>query len=502
MKERADYKKFIERLKKSEDETRIKSTDKRHSKGYRTARENLLDLVDEGSFLEFGQFAVAAQRSRRNIDDLLIETNADGVITGFCSINKDISDKFKADAIAIVYDYSVLAGTQGLFHHQKLDRIIDKAKKYKLPIVIYTEGGGGRPGDVDVLTQIAGMHIPTFANWAALDGVCIRIAISNGYCFAGNAALFGASDIRIATKNANIGMAGPAMIEGGGLGNYSPDEIGKIDDHISSGVVDLIADDEKHATYLAKKILGYFQGFIPDYEKQDQQLLKNILPEDRRYSYEVRDIIKLVSDVDSFIELKVDYGKSLITGFIRIEGKPLGLVASDCKFLGGAVDSESAEKAADFYELCNSHNLPMLALVDSPGFMVGPASEKEVAVRRMSKLFKASATFQNSLVAVFLRKGYGLGAQAIVGGSLHKPTYTCAWPSGEFGGMGIEGAVKLGFKKELEAIEDKDEREELYNKLVNKMYDAGQAIEAASFLEIDAVIDPADTRSTILNALR
>jgi acetyl-CoA carboxylase carboxyltransferase component len=253
MQERPDYSKFIERLKMSEDETRIESTKKRHSKKYRTARENLNHLVDEDSFLEFGQFAVAAQRTRREKEDLILNTNADGVITGFCKINSDISKKINADAVAIVYDYSVLAGTQGLFHHQKLDRIFEKAKTYKLPIVIFTEGGGGRPGDVDVLTQIAGMHIPSFANWASLHKECLRIAITNGYCFAGNAALFGASDIRIATKGSNIGMAGPAMIEGGGLGKFSPDDIGAVEDHLLNGVVDVLVENEEQGYKHGKK---------------------------------------------------------------------------------------------------------------------------------------------------------------------------------------------------------------------------------------------------------
>ena len=500
MQERPDYSKFIERLKMSEDETRVESTKKRYSKKYRTARENLNHLVDEDSFLEFGQFAVAAQRTRREKEDLILNTNADGVITGFCKINSDISKKMNTDAVAIVYDYSVLAGTQGLFHHQKLDRIFEKAKTYKLPIVIFTEGGGGRPGDVDVLTQIAGMHIPSFANWASLHKECLRIAITNGYCFAGNAALFGASDIRIATKGSNIGMAGPAMIEGGGLGKFSPDDIGAVENHLLNGVVDVLVENEEQATNMAKKILSYFQGSVDKFDCSDQELLKNILPADRRFSYEIRDVIEIVADLDSFIELKKGYGRSLVTGFISVEGIAFGLLASDCKFLGGAIDSDSADKAAEFFEFCNDQGLPMVSLVDTPGFMVGPDSEKEGAPRRMGKLFKSSSTFKNNLVSIFLRKGYGLGAQAIVGGSLHKSTYTCAWPSGEFGGMGLEGAVKLGYKKELEAISDQKEKEILYNKLVDKMYEAGQAMEAASFLEIDAVIDPSKTRETIIKA--
>jgi len=296
-------------------------------------------------------------------------------------------------------------------------------------------------------------------------------------------------------------MAGPAMIEGGGLGKYNPKDIGPVKDHELNGVVDIVAKDEAEATSLAKKLLSYFQAPLTDHSSINQDELRAIMPQDRRYTYEVRDIIKIISDTDTFLETKEKYGKSIVTGFIRIEGQAIGLLASDCKFLGGAIDSESSEKAADFINRCNDHKMPLLVLADTPGFMVGPDSEKEGAVRRMATLFKAGAQFSAPLIAIFLRKGYGLGAQALVGGSLHRPVFTAAWPTGEFGGMGLEGAVKLGYKKELEAIEDEKEKEELFNKLVAKMYEVGQANEAASFLEIDAVIDPADTRMIILKAL-
>ena len=297
-------------------------------------------------------------------------------------------------------------------------------------------------------------------------------------------------------------MAGPAMIEGGGLGVFEPTDIGPVSVHEHNGVVDYVAENEEEATEIAKQILSYFQGPVSKFSINDQEILRNIMPEDRRYTYEVRDIIKTVADIDSFLELKRNFGQSIVTGFIRIEGKPFALLASDCQKLGGAIDSESAEKAADFISICNDHDLPILVLADTPGFMVGPASEEGGAVRRMASLFKQGANIEVPLVAIFLRKGYGLGAQALVGGSLHNPVYTAAWPTGEFGGMGIEGAVKLGYRKELESIEDPNERKELFEKLVSKMYEVGQAIEAASFLEIDAVIDPAETRTIVLKAFK
>ena len=484
----------------SSDAMRPDAVRRRHKKGYRSARENLTDLCDKGSFIEYGQLAVAAQRDRKDAESLKIETPGDGVITGLATINSAEFGVHLSQVAVIVNDYSVLAGSQGYFHHKKIDRILDQAGKANLPVVMYTEGGGGRPGDTDVKTQIAGLDVPTFARWASLSGQVPLIAVNNGYCFAGNAALFGCADIRIATKTSWIGMAGPAMIEGGGLGSFEPTDIGPIEVQEKNGVVDYVAENEEEATNIAKQLLSYFQGSLEEFTVADQEQLREMMPADRRYTYEVRNIISTIADADTFLELRRKYGASIVTGFIRIEGRPFALLASDCQKLGGAIDSESAEKAGEFISICSDHKLPILVLADTPGFMVGPASEEGGAVRRMSSLLKYGANLSVPLVAIFLRKGYGLGAQALVGGSLHNPVYTAAWPTGEFGGMGIEGAVKLGYKKELEEIESEDKRKELFDKLVSKMYEVGQAIEAASFLEIDAVIDPADTRDVVIKA--
>jgi acetyl-CoA carboxylase carboxyltransferase component len=483
------------------DAGRPEAVARRHQKGFRTARENLAHLVDDGSFIEYGELAVAAQRNRRDYEELQRETPADGVITGIGRIN---GAQFPADATRTaiaVYDYSVLAGTQGFFHHAKLDRILEIADRRALPVVMYTEGGGGRPGDTDVTTQIAGLNVSTFARWAALDNGQPRIAVNNGYCFAGNAALFGAADLRIATESACIGMAGPAMIEGGGLGSYAPTEIGPAQEQWRNGVIDLLLPDEAAATEAARQLLAYFQGDLPGRAGGDQRLLRSALPEDRRWGYPVRDIINILFDAGSFLELQRVYGRSVITGFARLDGRPVAILASDCQQLGGAVDSAAADKATRFLSLCDRTGMPVVSLVDTPGFMVGPGSEAEAAVHRMSALFRAAATLRSPLLAVFLRKGYGLGAMALVGGSFAEPDYALAWPTGEFGGMGLEGAVRLGFRKELAAVEDEVARQQLYERLLAQMYEKGRATEAAAHLEIDAVVDPALTRSYLCEAL-
>ncbi|MCB1703822.1 MAG: biotin carboxylase [Halioglobus sp.] len=490
-----------QRLANTLDEVRDAARRKRHAKGYRTARENVADLVDAGSFQEYGQLAVAAQRSRRDYEELQTSTAADGIITGTCTINAALVGAQRARAGVIVNDYSVLAGTQGFFHHRKLDRICELAEQHSLPLVMYTEGGGGRPGDIDVATQIAGLNIKSFSTWAALSGVVPRIAVNNGYCFAGNAALFGCADFCIATRNSWIGMAGPAMIEGGGLGKHEPTAIGPIDVQEKNGVVDIVAEDEAHATALAQQLLAYFQGEVSEWSTVPQEALREAIPQDRRWGYPVRRIIETLADTGSFLELQRIYGRGIITGFMRLEGKPVALIANDCQQLGGAVDAVSAEKAARFLQVCNAFAMPVVSLTDTPGFMVGPDSEAQGAVRRMSSLFLAGSRLRVPVVAIFLRKAYGLGAMAMTGGTFVAPVYAAAWPTGEFGGMGLEGAVQLGFKKELEAVQDAEAREQLFQQLVAQLYEVGKASEAASFLELDAVIDPAETRAVILRAL-
>lgn len=483
------------------DEERAVAAEKRHSAGLRTARENLADLVDPGSFIEYGQLAVAAQRQRYSPEQLKSDTVADGVITGMGTINQELFGKDKSQVAIVINDYSVLAGTQGYFHHLKLDRIINLAGNMKLPVIMFTEGGGGRPGDIDVKTVIAGLNYTTFQAWAALSGKVPRIAVNNGYCFAGSAALFGCADITIATRKSWIGMAGPAMIEGGGLGKFPPTEIGPTTVQEKNGVVDIVAEDEAEATRMAKKLLGYFQGPVKDWSCGDQEQLRDLVPENRRRAYDMRKVIQALADEASFMELRRAYGQGMITGFARIEGRPLGLMANNCMHLGGAIDAEAAQKASRFIQLCDFFALPILCLVDTPGFMVGPESEAQAAVRRMSSLFVTFASATVPAIAILLRKGYGLGAMAMTGGSFKAPVYMASWPTGEIGSMGLEGAVALGYRKELDAASDEAERQALFNRLVAQKYEKGKASEAAAYLEMDAVIDPADTRAVVLQAL-
>ena len=481
-----------ERLALGTDAARPEAVAKRAALGLRTARANVADLLDPGSFNEYGALAVAAQRTRRGEDDLARATPGDGMVAGFGTVAG-------APTAVLAYDYTVLAGTQGYFNHKKTDRVLAVAADAGTPVVFFTEGGGGRPGDVDAdRISVTGLDVTSFAHWAAMNGRAPRIAVNAGRCFAGNAVIFGLADITIATTGSNIGLGGPAMIEGGGLGVFPPEAIGPAPMLAEKGAIDLLVADEAAGVAAAKALLGYFRPGRAGWQAADQRLLRQAIPENRMRAYDMRALIALLADTGSVTELRQAYGGEIVTAFVRIEGRAFGLIANDPRRLGGAIGAEGAEKAARFLQLCDAYDLALVSLIDTPGFMVGPASEETAAVRRGSRLIAAGANLGVPFFAVVVRKGYGLGAQAMAAGSFRSPAATIAWPTAEFGAMGIEGAVRLGFRKELDAAPD---RAALEAKLIAAMYGRGRAESVAAHLEIDAVIDPRETRTWLLRAL-
>ncbi|RZK96070.1 MAG: ATP-grasp domain-containing protein [Rhodococcus sp. (in: high G+C Gram-positive bacteria)] len=499
--ERADLAEIRQRHEITLDAARPAAIAKRTKLGRRSARANIDDLVDPGSFVEYGPLVLAAQRSRRSEQDLIENTPADGLVAGLATVNGDVFGPRDSQTMVLSYDYTVLAGTQGMRNHAKTDRVIELAGRKQVPVVLFAEGGGGRPGDTDA-GPAAGLDLNTFRSLAALNGKVPLVSIVSGRCFAGNAALAGVCDVLIATPGANIGMGGPAMVEGGGLGVYRPEDIGPVDVQRRNGVIDLLARDEAHAVELAKKYLSYFQGPLTEWEAPDERLARHVVPENRLRAYDVRSAVESIADVGSVLELRRDHGVGIVTALVRVEGAPYGLVANSSHHLGGAIDAVAADKMAHFLELCESFGLPVVSLCDTPGFMVGPDSEKEATVRRFSKLFIAGARMTVPYGTVILRKGYGLGAMAMAGGSFHASEFTVAWPTGEIGAMGLEGAVRLGFRKELEALDDPAERDAAFAELVDAAYQHGKALNAATIFELDDVIDPADTRAWIVRLRR
>ena len=483
------------------DENRATAVQRRRKTNQRTARENIAQLADEGSFVEYGSLAIAAQRRRRKLDDLIKSTPADGLITGVATVNADKFGASRARCMVISYDYTVLAGTQGHMNHKKIDRMLSLVEQWRMPLVFYAEGGGGRPGDTDRL-GMTGLDGPSFVQFAKLSGLVPVVGIVSGFCFAGNAAMLGCCDVIIATRNASIGMGGPAMIEGGGLGVYDPADVGPVSFQAPNGVIDILVEDEEEATGAAQKYLSYFQGSLATWNAPDQRLLRRAIPENRLRVYDIRAVIDLLADEGSVLEIRRDFGLGMITAFIRIEGKPFGLIANNPKHLGGAIDAPAGDKAARFMQLCDAFDIPIVSLCDTPGFMVGPEAEKTAIVRHVARMFVIGASLTVPLFGIVLRKGYGLGAQSMVGGGFHATFFTVAWPTGEFGGMGLEGYVRLGFRKEMEAIADPLEREKYYRAKVAELYANGKAVSIASVLEIDEVIDPAETRRWIMAGLR
>ena len=484
------------RLAATTDAARPAAVARRRASGQRTTRENIADLVDDGSFVEWGGLALAAQARRLARAELIAASPADGLVCGIGTVDG-------ARTMILAYDFTVFAGTQGVMGHKKLDRMLAIAASEELPVVLFAEGGGGRPSDTD-FPIIAGLDTPSFLAFARLSGAVPLVGIVSGRCFAGNAALLGCCDVIIATENSNIGMGGPAMVEGGGLGSFAPEEIGPIGVQSKNGVVDVRVADEAAAVVAATRYLGYARNnnnVRSEIGCADQTQLRTALPERRRRAYKIAPIIETIVDSGSLFELRREFGLGIVTAFARIGGRPLGIIANNPYHLGGAIDADAADKAARFLQLCDAYALPIVSLVDTPGFMVGPKAETTALVRHVSRLFVVAGAIRVPLFTIVLRKGYGLGAMAMAGGHFHAPMFTVAWPTGEFGGMGLEGAVRLAMKRQLEAIADEAERETLFQSLVAQAYERGKAINMAAQLELDGVIDPADTRTWILRGL-
>jgi len=498
---RGDLAELYERKAYTLDENRPQAVERRRKKNQWTARENIEAICDPGTFKEYGPLVVAAQRARRTQEYLRERTPADGLIGGLATVNGDKFDEEAARCMAIAYDYTVLAGTQGTNNHYKQDRLFDVARRYKLPILFFTEGGGGRPGDTEFHNYI-GMDTYTFTQFSKLSGEVPLVGLNSGYCFAGNTALLACCDVIIATKASTIAMGGPAMIEGGGLGVYTPEEVGPMSFQVPNGVVDILVEDDAELVEVGKKYISYFQGPIDDWQAPDQRKMRHVVPENRVRMYDMREVIDTLADVDSVLEIRKDYGIGIITALIRVEGKPMGVIANNPHHLAGAIDSDGADKGARFLQLCDAFGLPVVSIMDCPGIMVGPDAEREALVRHAARMFVTGANLTVPMFGLVIRKAYGLGVQAMCGASSMAPLFTVAWPTAEFAGMNIEGAVKLGYRNVLADLETPEERKELFDKMVNRAYENARAVNGAQYFGIDDVIDPADSRSWVVAGMR
>ena len=497
------------------DAARPDAVAKRRKTRQRTARENVDDLCDPGSFVEYGQLALTPGTGLP-LDAVIRKFPTDGMITGVGSVNGADFPGESSRCVVLAYDYTVLAGTQGVLNHIKTDRMLEFAVKWRRPVVLFAEGGGGRAGTGGKrkgggATTGAGqgrtddmyrpLDTPSFATMGSLSGLVPLVGITSRYCFAGNASLLGCCDVIIATANSSIGMGGPALIEGGGLGVFRPEEVGPMEIQVPNGVVDLPVKDEAEAVAVARKYLSYFQGPVSSWECADQRLLRRSVPENRLRVYKIRDVIDTLADTGSVLELRPDFAPGMITALVRLEGRPVGILANNPQHLSGAIDSDGSDKGARFMQLCDCFDIPIVVLCDTPGMMVGPEIERTALVRHCSRLFVTGANLSVPLVTIILRKAYGLGAQAMAGGHTKRPNITVAWPTAEHGGMGLEGQMKLGFRNELAALSDPDARKARYDELVAAAYERGKALNAGVSFAFDDVIDPADTRRVIVRTL-
>lgn len=498
---RPDLRESNERHAMTLDENRPDAVARRRARGFRMPRENIAQLADRGSFKEYWPLVVARQHSRFDMETLRRNTPADGLVAGTCTINAPQFGDEQCRAMIVHYDYTVLAGTQGSRNHYKMDRVFNLAHRFRLPLVLFGEGGGGRPGDDNTGPGVA-FDTPTFIEFAKLSALVPLIAVVNGRCFAGNAALVACCDVVIATEASTIGMGGPAMIEGGGLGVYKPEEVGPMSVQVPNGVVDILVGDEEEGVAVAKQYLSYFQGDAPDWVAPDQRRLRHLVPENRMRLYDMREIISTIADEGSVLELRAKFGQGLITALIRVEGRAMGVIANNPHHLAGAIDANVADKGSRFLKLCDAFDLPVLSLMDCPGMMVGPDVERTALVRHCARMFNVGANLTTPLFGVVVRKAYGLGVQAMCGGGSLLGFFTIAWPTAEFAGMNMEGAVKLGWRKELQAIEDPEERLREFQARVAAGLESAKAVNAATGGGIDDVIDPAETRSWIADGLK
>ncbi len=481
-KPRPDLQRALDARAAIQDAARPKSVEKQRKRGRWTAREGIAGLLDADSFVEYGGLARPATEG--------MEGAADGLIMGTGRVNG-------APVDIVVYDYTVHAGTQSAVNHPKISRMFAHAEQHRLPVICWLDGGGARPHDMLVNNRGS---TPTFVTFARLSGLVPTVGILPGRAFAGHANLAGMCDVLIATKGSSMGMAGPPLVEAALGVKLTPEELGPASVHVASGVIDILVEDEAEAIAAAKKYLGYFRGPHTRGEAPDQSAMRDVVPESPKRAYNVKKAIEILADKDSVLELKPAYGRAIVTSLIRIDGRPVGVVANQPMFLAGAIDGPASDKAAHFIQICDAFDIPVVILCDTPGLMVGPEVEKTGLVRRSARVLTALANASVPIMTVVLRKAYGLGYY-IMGSPPLEPAILVAWPTAEFGGMGLEGAVNILHAQELAAAPDPQARAALQAKLAEKLKAHNTALEVASRYLVDDVIDPAETRDILLKTL-
>ena len=456
------------------DQARPEAVARQRARGARTARERIDALVDPGSFREYGLLAKPAQPD--------LDGPADGIVTGLARVRD------RPVAIAS-YDYTVLAGSQGNVSNTKLARLLLIAEAHSLPVVIFSEGAGHRVQEAAMHTRGGGEA--AFPTLARLSGQVPTVCGVPGRAFAGNAIIAGLCDFVVGTRNAVIGMAGPPLVETALGERLTPEEIGAIGIHAVSGAAEAVAEDEQHLTDLISAYLSYFEGRLQPMDPLvPPTAMRSIVPADPRTPYDVREVISGLCDLGELLELRAEFAPNIVTTLGRVDGWPAGFVASQPLVLAGAIDAPAADKISRFVKLCDAFGLPIVFLVDSPGFLVGPAAERSALMRHSTRVLHALTHAQVPAFTVTLRKSYGL-AHFAMGGRPLGASMVVAWPTAEYGAMGPEGAAKVLGGDGIDA--EREHSTALRRK--------GASLTMAEIFAIDDMIDPAETRGTLADWL-
>jgi acetyl-CoA carboxylase carboxyltransferase component len=467
-----------------------------HAAGKLTARERIDLLIDEGTFVELGihgrpHFSQRAMEGR--------SAPADGVITGYGQVD----GRFVAVA---AYDFTVMAGSMGMTGELKVTRVRELALSKRIPMIWLLDSAGARVQEA-VGSLFAGTGA-LFREEVVMSGVVPQVAALMGPCAAGTAYIPGLADfVPMVSGRGSMALAGPHLVRAAIGEDVTQEELGGARVHCrKSGVGDLEVADDEACIEAIKAYLSFFPSNceqpppvrpVSDPIDRCEEALLDVLPDSNRKPYDMYDVIRLIVDDGEWFDLKPKWARTIITCLARMGGRPVGIVASQPRHLGGILDNDSADKAARFVTLCDAFGIPLVFLVDVPGFMVGTKVEAAGIIRHGAKMLHAVAAATVPKVTVILRKAYGAGYY-VMNGRAYEPDLIVAWPSAEISVMGAEGAVEIVFRKQVEEADDPAaKRAELiaaYSELIDVYVAAGNAM-------IDDVIDPRETRPTIIKAL-
>ena len=469
---------------------------RQHAQDKLTARERLALLIDEGTFTELGLHA-QPHFSQRAMEGR--EAPADGVVTGYGRIDGRM-------VAVCAYDFTVMAGSMGMTGELKVTRLRELALTQRMPFVWLLDSAGARIQEA-VGSLFAGSgHL--FREEVVMSGVVPQVAALMGPCAAGTAYIPGLADfVPMVKGRGSMALAGPHLVRAAVGEDVTQEELGGSRVHCrKSGVGDMEVASDEECIERIKEYLSFFPSHCEEpppqrpvgdpVDRMEEDLL-DVLPETNRKPYDMYDVIRRIVDDGDWLDIKGQWARTIITCLARMGGRPVGIVANQPRHLGGILDNDSADKAARFVNLCNAFGIPLVFLMDVPGFMVGTKVEAAGIIRHGAKMLHAVANATVPKITVVIRKAYGAGYY-VMNGRAYEPDLIVAWPSAEISVMGAEGAVEIVMRRQVEEAEDpvakKRELVDAYRKIIDVYVAAANDM-------VDDVIDPRETRPTIIRAL-